>query len=253
MRRALLFLVVLAGFVVACEDKYKDPDPNVMGYDYYPLEVGDYRIYNVTDIRFMSDVGDTTRFQLRERVDTTFFDQTNTLTYKIIRSIRGNENQEWVDDSVMVVTKSDAMVVETRNNTKHVKLVFPVKEGFTWLGDAYNNNKEASYKPDPATNRRSDYYLIKESYTFENVGQAFSINDTTYSKTLTVVQGTPIETWIGYDDRKEVYAEGVGMVYRLYTRIIYCNAMESKDCTYGIGYKLHGHERHEKLISYGKE
>ncbi|WP_299760491.1 hypothetical protein [uncultured Pontibacter sp.] len=253
MRRALLLLVVLAGLVAACEDKYKDPDPKAMGYDYYPLEVGDYRIYNVTDIRFQSDIGDTNRFQMRERVDTTFYDQTNTLNYKIIRSVRANENQNWLDDSVMVVSKSDVNVVLTKNNTRYVKMVFPVKNGFSWLGDAYNANKETSYAPDPTTNRRADYYLTKESYTYQEVGQPMTLNGTTFDNTLTVVHGSPIETWIGYDDRKEIYAEGVGMVYRLFTRIVYCNAQDREDCEYGIGYKLHGHERHEELISYGKE
>ncbi|SFF82216.1 hypothetical protein [Pontibacter chinhatensis] len=254
MRRALLLLVVaLAGLVAACEDKYKDPDPKIMGYDYFPLEVGQYRVYDVMDIRFMSDVGDTSRFQLRERVDTTFVDQTGKLNYKIIRSVRANENMNWIDDSVMVVTKSDAMVMLTKNNTKYVKMVFPVKEGQTWLGDAYNNNTGEDYKPDPNTNKRAEYYLTKEDYTFENVGKPYTVNGNTFSNTATVIQGTPIETWIGLNDRKEVYAEGVGMVYRLFTRIVYCNASESKDCTYGIGYRLHGHERHEKLIDHGKE
>ncbi|AKD04816.1 hypothetical protein POKO110462_09970 [Pontibacter korlensis] len=251
MRRALLLLVMLATVLASCEDKYKDPDPKAMGYEYYPLEIGDYRIYNVTDIRYMSDVGDTTRFQMRERVDTTFFDQTNTLNYKIIRSIRENESRPWEDDSVYVVSKSNSMVVLTKNNTKYVKLVFPVREGVFWLGDAYNDHKENTYEPNPE--KRSDYYNSKEPYTYHNVDEPFTLNGSTYESSLTVVQGEPTESWIGFDDRKEVYVKDIGMVYRLFTRIIYCNATDSNDCDYGIGYKLHGHERHEELVSYGKE
>lgn len=251
MRRALLLLVVaLAGLVAACEDKYKDPDPKIMGYDYFPLEVGQYRVYDVMDIRFMSDMGDTSRFQLRERIDTTFIDQTGKLNYKIIRSVRANENMNWIDDSVMVVTKSDAMVMLTKNNTKYVKMVFPVMEGKEWLGDAFNNNQANSYNPDPE--KRADYYLGKEPYTFDNVGQPFTVNDETYSNTVTIIQGDAINSSVGFDDRKEVYAEGVGMVYRLFTRIIY-TACSPDNCPYGPEYKIHGHERHEKLIDYGKE
>ncbi|OKL41396.1 hypothetical protein [Pontibacter flavimaris] len=252
MRRALLLLVVLAGLVAACEDKYKDPDPKVMGYDYYPLEVGDWRIYDIMDIRYMSDVGDTTRFQLRERVDTTFYDQTNTLNYKIIRSVRANENTPWVDDSVMTVIKSTTSLMLTQHNIKHVKLVFPINNGKNWLGDAFNqNNIGRSFDPDSM--KRSEYYNSKDTYSYTNVGDPLTLNGKKYENTLTVIQGLPIETWIGLDDRKEIYAKNVGMVYKQHIRIVYCNESKSESCPYGDRYKLYGHERHEKLISHGKE
>jgi hypothetical protein len=244
MRRALLLLVVLAGLVAACEDKYKDPDPKVMGYDYYPLEVGDWRVYDVMDIRYMSDVGDTTYFQLRERVDTTFYDQTNTLNFKIIRSVRANENTPWVDDSVMVVSMSDTDVILTRNNTKFVKMVFPVKEGKEWSGDAYNTYVNLTHE--------HDAFGYKEPYTYEKVGNAFELNGETFPNTVTVIQGYPTNSAILQDDRSEVYAEGVGMIYRKFKRIIYTACAED-DCENGEEYKIHGHERHEKLISHGKE
>ncbi|ARS34843.1 hypothetical protein [Pontibacter actiniarum] len=251
MKNALLLLVMLAGLLTACEDKHKEPDPAMMGFGYYPLEIGDYRIYQVTDISYKNDVGDTARFQLRERIDTSFTDQTNELVYKVVRSVRPDEGSPWVDDSVYVVSKTSKMLLLTKNNTKFVKLVFPVKEGKTWLGDAYNDRKALSYEPDPS--KRSDYYLGKDPYTYENRGASFTVNGETYGNTVTVVQGVPTESWIGLDDRKEVYAEGVGMVYRLYKRIVYCNETESSGCDYAIGFKLYGNERTEELISQGKE
>ncbi|WP_242918747.1 hypothetical protein [Pontibacter liquoris] len=249
MRKAVLHLVLLAGLLAGCEEKIADPDPRAAGYDYYPVAIGDFRIYNVTDIQYRYNVGDTARFQLQERVDTSFYDQTNTLNYKIVRSIRPDAGSPWVDDSVFVVAKTNTMVLLTKDNTPHVKLVFPVKAGESWLGDAYNNNKANSYTP--VDGRRSEYYLSKESYTYDKVGEPFTIGDKTYPKTLTVVQGTPTESWIGFDDRQEVYAEDIGMVYMRYNRIVYCNQMESSKCEYAIGYKLNGHERHEILTSYG--
>ncbi|TPE43172.1 hypothetical protein [Pontibacter mangrovi] len=245
MRRALLLLVVLAGLVAACEDKYKDPDPKAMGYDYYPLEEGDWRIYNVTDIRYMSNVGDTTRFQLRERVDTTFLDQTGALNYKIIRSVRDEEGDEWVDDSVMTVVKTELNVILTKNNTKYVKLVFPIKEGKEWVGDAYNNNLAFDY----AEKVRNG----KELYSFSNIGVSYDLNGISYPNTVEVIHGDYHSDDVNLDERKEVYAKDIGLIYRYHNVIVFCNQTESKDCVYGIGFKLHGHERHEELISHGKE
>jgi len=237
MRKALLLLVVLAGFASGCEEKYKDPDPQAMGYGYYPLEIGDYRIYSVTDIKFKNNVGDTMRFQMQERVDTTFLDQTNTLNYKIVRSTRSDENSVWVEDSVLAVTKSETSLQLLQDNTKYVKLVFPVKNGKTWKGDAFNTH---------SINKNE-----KEPYTYIQVGEPFQLNDLTFPNTATVIQGTPINNLIQLDDRKEVYAEGVGRVYRLYNRVVYCNETTGAGCEFGIEYKLDGHERHEELISYG--
>lgn len=248
MRKALLLLVVMAGFMAGCDRNEEEVDPSLMGYDYYPLEVGDYRVYKVTDIRFQHDVGDTTRFQLMERVDTTFYDQTNALNYKIIRSVRPDENSSWVEDSVFVVSKTKTMVTLTKDNTKYVKLVFPVKSGAYWLGDAYNNRMTASIDPDPK--RRSDYYLGKDPYVYQDKGASFTASDTIYSNTVTVIQGYPTHNPVGLDDRKEVYANGVGLVYRLFHRLVYspCN---TGNC--GEPEKVFGHERHEELISHGNE
>ncbi len=237
MRKALLLLVVLAGLVAGCEEKYKAPGPQDMGYGYFPLEIGAYRIYNVTDIKFRSNVGDTARFQMQERIDTSFYDQTNALSYRIVRSVRPDENSTWADDSVMVVKMSDNSLLLTKDNTTFVKLIFPVKNGKSWAGDAFNTH---------VINKSE-----KEPLTYTNVGEPYKVNDQSFPNTITVIQGNPVKNFVYQDDRKEVYAEGVGRVYRLFNRVVYCNQTSGSDCEFGVDYKLDGHERHEELISYG--
>jgi hypothetical protein len=180
---------------------------------------------------------------MRERVDTTFLDQTNTLSYKIIRSVRADENSEWEDDSVMVVSRVQHSLVLTKANTKYVKLVFPVKEGATWIGDAYNNHV--------INGDEKNHFNSKESYTYKDAGKPFTIAGTTYDLSVTVVQGEPAKEANRLDDRKEVYVRNIGRVYRLFNRIVYCNDMGNDICPYGVGYKLDGHERQEILIAYG--
>lgn len=238
MKNVLLLFVLLTGLFSACDDTYKDPDPEAMGYAYFPLEKGDFRIYNVTDIRFKSNVGDTMRFQMRERVDTTFLDQTNTLTYKIIRSVRDDASRPWMDDSVYTVNQSNTSLLLTKNNTKYVKLVFPVKEGKSWAADAFND--------------RFINVDEKERSVYTNVGQAYTTSGNTFDNTVTVIQGTPSDGMLILDDRREVYAAEVGLVYRIYNKVIYCNDF-SGECEFGTGFKLYGHERHETLLTHGKE
>lgn len=238
----ILVLVALAG----CTDS-AEPDPSLMGYQYYPLAVGDYRVYFVTDIRYKFNIGDTTRFQIREEVKSTFVDQTNTLNYRIERSLRSNSSSQWVSDSVFVVSKSLTNVLLTKNNTKRVKLIFPVKFGKTWAGDAYNDRI------------RTNYDEPKEPYAYAAVHEPFEFNQKQlllkgaalrYDSTATVLQGTN-ESVIRLDDRKEVYAAGVGMVYRLFNRANYARCFP-EDCEFGEKYKLDGQERHEVLVEHGK-
>lgn len=244
---------LLTFFMTGCTNTYVEPDPNALGYEYYPVAVGDYRIYDVTGINFKNNVGDTTRYQMREVVDTFFVDQTNTLNYKIVRATRQDESAVWVEDSVMLVAKSTSSVILTKDNTKYVKLVFPVKEGAVWLGDAYNNHVINALEEDPAKR--------KEPYTYTHVGKPFRFNGKTlketadgslnFGETVTVVQGTPTNNLVQLDERKEVYANGIGRVYRLFNRVVYCNDSESKSCPFGEEYKLNGNERYEVLMSYG--
>lgn len=242
----VFLLVVLAG----CTESAA-PDPAKMGYRYYPIEVGDYRIYFVTNIRTQFDKGDTTRFFLREVVKSSFVDQTNTLNYRIERSLRPSNRSQWVADSVFVVTKSLTNVILTKDNTKRVKLVFPVKEDKTWAGDAYNNN--GYFDPEEQT-------ITHEPYSYEKVNQSFVFNDKHFiynntalqlDSTATVIQGEPRDDKIMSDHRKEVYAAGIGMVYRLFSRAVYAPCSDDA-CEFGEGYVLNGHERHEVLIEHGK-
>ncbi|RAU83334.1 hypothetical protein [Pontibacter arcticus] len=242
MRKLFLFLVLLVAF--GCKDKNEEVVPMDNGYAYYPLEVGQYRIYSITNTFYRNNIPETSRFQMREVVADSFQDQTNTLAYKIVRSIRTNENSDWVNDSVMVVTKSDSRVILTKDNTKYIKLIFPVNNNVTWIGDAYNTH---IINEDP-------FPKNKEPYTYSNVGEQFTIEGHTFENTATVVQGKPAyNNVVKYDDRKEVYAKGIGRVYRLFNRIVYCNDSQGNACPYNERYKLNGHERHEILIAHGKE
>lgn len=243
MRKAMLFFVLLAlaGFT-ACETTYEEHDPEALGLDYYPLKVGDYRIYKVVDIKYQNNVATKDSFEMRELVDSEFVDQTNAQNFKIVRSIKRYGQSVWVDDSVMVVSKTDKQVLLTKDNTMYLKMVFPVKENKIWLGDAYNDRVVNNLETDP--------YDRKEPYTFTKVGEPYTIGSTTYANTATVVQGTPKNNLLLLDDRKEVYAKSIGRVYRLFNRVVYCN---NSSCPQGVEYKLNGHERHETLILYSNK
>ncbi|MBX0334945.1 hypothetical protein K3G39_17035 [Pontibacter sp. HSC-14F20] len=243
MRRALLLLVVLSAFVAGCESKYKDPDPQAMGYDYYPLEIGQYRVYEVEETFYFGETPSNRNYQLRERVDTSFIDQTGQEVYKIIRSTRPNATVSWLDDSVMTVAKNEQMVILTKDNTRYIKLVFPVKNALEFVGDLYNVRQASD-------NTKGKVRDSKEVYTYENVGSSYDLGGQVYPTTATVVQTFHTDE-TKLDNRYEVYAEGIGMIHRVFDRIDYESCQGGSGCIDGSKIK-NGHAREEILIEHGK-
>ncbi|MBB6610162.1 hypothetical protein H7F15_03850 [Pontibacter sp. Tf4] len=239
MIKKLLCWCVLAFLAVSCEESFVTPDPEARGLNYYPLEVGQYRIYDVTDIHYQNDVATETHFQMREWVADSFLDQTNALTYKIIRSVRPNAQAEWLDDSVMTVTKDHNRVILTKDNTRYVIMVFPVQEGKTWQADVLNNR----YNRDSTAKENSVYFTVDKPYTLQN--------SAVYDKTATVFIGEVSTDSTIIDKRREVYARNIGKIYRVFDRKN-LGSCQSTDCEDYVSPILDGHERYEVLIEHGK-
>ncbi|MEJ8802425.1 hypothetical protein [Pontibacter sp. H249] len=236
MKKAMLFwaLLGLVGFT-SCETKYQEHDAEALGLDYLPVNIGDYKVYKVVDIKYQFNVATKDSFEMKEVVDTSFYDQTYTLTYKIIRSIKRYNDTGWVEDSVMTLTKSDKYALLTKDNTKYVKLVFPIKEGKIWYADAFNDRLTSNDTKIP--------------HRYINVGKPYDLNGVTYPSTLTVDQNSSPNSVL-IDNRNEVYAKGIGKIYRVFNKVVLASCA-TDDCVYGPDYKLDGHERYESLIDYG--
>ncbi len=229
MKKIGYLLVALTGLFYSCSETEEINDQTT-GKIYYPVEIGDFRIYNVTAVRLLQDtVSDSSSFQLRERVDTLYSNLAGEPTYKIIRSRRPTPDDVWIDDSVITVTVSNNQVRKQTSNVESVKMVFPIRDGKTWNPNVYNTLEPG-----------------RAFYT--NVGQPFSTDGKNYGKTTTVMVNDFVSA-ISRDVRKEVYAENVGLVYKNYEVIEFCNISA---CKFNLDYILRGNRRIEVLDSYGK-
>ncbi|MDQ4139044.1 MAG: hypothetical protein M3142_00835 [Bacteroidota bacterium] len=219
------------------------PNPEEIGLKYYPLQVGDYWIYQVTETRyqnqFASQPGDSVQYWVREQVDTVYKDLTNENTYKIIRSRRNNADGEWGTDSVYVVNKSGSDVRVTQNNVRVVKFIFPVTEGKKWNAQIYNTRS--------GVNNSSEQTF----YSFANLSAAFSINGTTYPNTVKVVQVLN-ENAIEKQELFEIYAYGIGRIYKHVVAYNYCSDPDRQNgCGVGTEFIITGIKRIEKLQEHG--
>lgn len=206
-----------------------------IGQDYYPVKVGNYWIYEVSQTtftnQFLHEPGDSLTFQVRERVDTVFSNQAGELTYKLIRSRRISARQAWGSDSVITINRSFSDLRYSQDNQKWVKLIFPVAENKKWDGNAFNNRGA-------------------EEYYYTQVARPFRLGDTTYTNTVRVLQ-LLVENQVERRERQEVYALGVGLIFKKTVNIDFCNGGSGQNCRIGQGYVIHGRRTLQKLIAYG--
>ena len=202
-------------------------DPSTLGYDFYPVEVGQYRIYDVEEIQFRITAFDTAVYQVRE----TIFDSIVSLdqtTFLMRRDIRSSEMDEWESDSIWSVTPTNLYVSVAENNIPFIKLTFPVRVGAQWDGNSLNARSFQTY-----------YYEEVSESPFEEVPLADQIR--------VIIEDIP-ENTTGVDLKSEVYARGIGLVVRDYLTQVKCTA---GNCGDDFGKVEGGRLLKQVLVEYG--
>jgi hypothetical protein len=242
LRWLLPALLVVA--VAGCENETETVEPTDTSY--YPLEVGQFRIYEVSDTLWNNYVRQPQpRFQFRERVEEKFTDASGRPAYRVVRARRNTPTDAWRTDSVLVVSPSAANVLVTRNNRRTVELVYPVRTGYYWNLNAFNEQNSVD----------------KVDYHYKQVGGPFTTTSSTglaitYPKTVTTglretdaEEGGEYINAFYYFRYRQVYASGVGPVYRSRRRFIYC---PPGNCVPDPTRPFAGSTRTEVLIESGR-
>lgn len=194
--------------------KNKVEDPPDVGYDYAPLTIGKYVVYDV-DSTVYDDFDDDTiyfKYRIKEKLEENIIDNEGRPAIKLVRYIKkyndtiDYNSMPWIIKDVWMYTKTATTLEVVEEDVRYTKLAFPVIEDVTWNGNAHNTLGDQDYK----------YNYIDETET---------INGTTFSNVLFVEQK---------DDKPrnaihrqyfiEKYAKDIGLVYReikdLYSNIV---------------------------------
>jgi hypothetical protein len=231
------FLVALAWLAMSCDS---DEPSHSNDLNYFPLQTGLYHIYDVSEINYALGVPESKEYQLKTVVVDSFLNTDGLYTYVIYRSKRSTEAEAWQAVGTWSATKSEREVVVREGNTPFVVLTFPLLKNAQWNGNKYNA------VINPTTNENEDLYTVEQkgvTYTSEN--------DTTFSDCIIINQEDNQEFIVFLDQRKEIYAAGVGLIVKETTGLHYCNDQD-RDCVgkqivdEGIIYKQvlreYGHE-----------
>ena len=211
-----------------CDNSAVDPDINDLGINYFPLNNGDYRIYDVEEIIFSVLGNDTSIYQLKETVVDFFVNSSGDLSYTLHRFSRTDAGTVWGLDSIWTARRSLYQAIAVENNIPFIKLVFPLKEDVIWDGNALNG-------------------IAMDEYEMRDIFEIRTIFDEEV-KTVTVLQGDE-EDLLFKDERTEIFGENIGLLEKRYEVLEFC---DDNDC---FGKKIVDRGRFLKmnLIEYGNE
>ncbi len=205
------FFIILT-LSVACQDP-EEPDFLDPGYGYYPLNLGDERLYEVQRIDYflevdsatneVTTVADTSEFLVREYMASTT-EGTNGTTIFIEHSYsKPDTSFFWPlqPDSLYQVINTEIYLNKNRNNRIFSELRFPLEHSASWNGNAFND-------------------LGIEVFIVDSFNFSMNLNGIEFEKCLRITK-SDIENLIEKNQRWEIYAEGVGSVQKSFEVLQY--------------------------------
>lgn len=189
----------------ACAGEPEDVISSDTWLAYFPLYVGYYQIYDVDEIRYQQGTEpDTLKYELKAQVVDSFQNTTGSTTYVIYRSVRTTADEPWQFRETWSARIDDnRAAIVTEGNTSFVKLLFPAATGLSWNGNRLNN-------------------LEDDEYEVLAVNESFAVDTLSFDRTITVEQEFNDDPIVYTDLRTEVYAEGVGLIYKELKQLVIC-------------------------------
>lgn len=196
----ILFIsIVLACGISSCKkDGVTEPD---LGYNYFPNQVGKYVTYDVDSFYYRNSTTiDTFKFQLKEKIQSIYSDNQNRPTIRLERYVKyynpaiPYSAMPWILRNVWAENRTATTAEKVEENTRFIKLNFPVKKSKTWNGNVQNTNGAMDY-------------------TYSFVDASRTIVGNTFDSTLQVEQQNYLDL-ITQKYYIEQYAKNVGLVYK---------------------------------------
>jgi hypothetical protein len=247
---------VLAAAATGCKSE-TEAIPET-GADYYPVAVGRFWTYAVTDTVWgqSSYNGQVTRgsvtitnTQKRETISETFTDAAGNTAYRMVRARRNTAADAWRDDSVFVVTANPQFVSISRSNVRTLETVFPMKEGGKWHANAFNNSVPGVED----TVKTRQYSRLGQSFTTAAIGSQVAA---TYSTTVTTTDIEPaaVSNLLNVVSYQQVFAKKIGPVFRNRRNLAFFNYTNPNNGNQEFpanAYNIGSYTHRETLIDYG--
>lgn len=232
MKKIITYTSVILFFISGIYSCKKDAEttPVDIGYDYFPDQVGSFIIYQVDSIGQddVVETRDTSRYLLKELVESIFIDNSGRPTMRIERykkmynPVVPYDSMSWVISDVWTANRTTTTAEKVEENIRYIKLAFPVAKGKKWNGNAFNT-------------------LGEKEYETMSIDKPETINNLPFDSVITVRQYQQINI-IEYINEEEKFAKHIGLIYKRRDSLYWGGSPDDS-----IGYRFT-----QKIISYGK-
>lgn len=239
MKKLKIFYFILIGIVFyACKKDNNTIAPIDFGKDYFPIQVGNYIVYDVDSTVYndVTHIPTTYKYRIKEIITQAFTNDEGTTSYKLERYIKYYDSTKlydqipWQIKDVWTIIPYSNSIEKIEENIRYVKLIFPVKKDAQWNGNAKNT-------------------LGEKIYSYEYTDVAETVNNISFDK-VTKVKQYEFRSLITYQHELEKYAKGIGMIYKEITNVgsqtIIPNVPVENRIESGFIYKM-------QIVSWGKE
>lgn len=196
---------------------------------YLPLVTGAYQLYDVHEKRYYASAQvEEVQYRLKAEVIDSFPSGIDAYTYVVHRSIRTGD-EPWQALDTWSVRSAENEFVVSEGATPFVKLKLPYKSDNRWNGNTYNT-------------------LGVDEYGYGPIGLPKELNGMRFENTLEVLQEFNQDPIVFRDERKEIYATDVGLIYKEVIQLHYC----TDDACLGLQKIDEGTEMKMVITGYGK-
>lgn len=213
---------------------------SIKAVNYYPVSTGKVWIYRLdsTNIPAFGTSLITNSYHIKDSVGSSFIDNTGRQSWVVYRFITDTlEQNMWQSLSSYYVTPTanDVEVVDD-NNLRFIKLTTPVRAGYVWQGNTYIDTRSAT---------TSYQYFDGWNYMYTSVGSPYSTLSGIIDSSVTIFQRDETSPEGPFDPEfyqqrnysVEVYAKGVGLIYKNFLHSVWQPTPEPArytDDSYGI-------------------
>ncbi len=199
-------ILILSAFILIQCQSEQDPIVVDRGFEYYPLYLGHERTYLVERIDFYLDansgsvplptVADTSYFLIREAINGVDDDLEGNQFFLEYSFSKTDTSSPWPlnPDSIYQVGNNNVYLNKNRNNRVVTELRFPIQDGASWNGNAFNN-------------------LDPEIFVVDSVDFSVSLDTMKFDDCIRVTK-SDIENLIEKNVRWEIYALGTGPILK---------------------------------------
>lgn len=182
--------------------------------DFMPLAIGKFIIYNL-DSTVYTNLGSKMQvrsYQIKDTIQSFTTDNLGRKVFRISRLLRSKaDSNNWLNIYTYNAIADSTQLEIIESNQRYLKLMLPIKDGFSWKGNTYINT----------TTYPELQFLNNWEYSYQDVDKNININNLGFTNTVSVLQRNDtinnpsnknVFSEINYS--KEVFAENVGLIFK---------------------------------------